>query len=270
MLFSYRTFLSSRSNSFGANAESPPFWVPFRHQLTLKSRIGSAILKLQSVSIALTAFMRVWSSSHPWSPVLRALALRSLPALEAIGRTDLSRKRLKTASQGVDNTAAMAVYATVESNRRLRRCSTAGRRVGTCTSLERPGQAFMSVVNGWPSDRATLFRCSGPDGATRPKQRTAPRQTWSGTSSNVNVAGASRLSVRVLPSRVPVERRGPSRDPPPERCHRSGRAPAEQRRRRRPSSEPYPEIAAPCGVAAQWPSRRSCAASHRARTHDMA
>jgi hypothetical protein len=33
--------------------------VPFRHQLSLKSRIGSAILKVQSVSIALTAFMRV-------------------------------------------------------------------------------------------------------------------------------------------------------------------------------------------------------------------
>jgi hypothetical protein len=42
------------------------------------------------------------------------LALRSLPALEAIGRSDLSRKRLKTASQGADNDAAMAVYATVE------------------------------------------------------------------------------------------------------------------------------------------------------------
>jgi hypothetical protein len=97
-----------------------------------------------------------------------------------------------------------------------------------------------------PSNVVSLLR-SGR--TTRPKQRTAPRQTWSGTSSNVNVAGASRLSVRVLPSRVPVERRGPSRHPPPERCHRSGRAPAEQRRRRRPSSEPYPEIAAPCGVA---------------------
>src|SRR5882762_802996 len=102
--------------------------------------------------------------------MLRALALQSLPALEAIGRSDLSRKRLKTASQGVDNTAAMAVYATVEINRRRsRRCSTAGRHVGTCTSLKRPSQAFMPVVNGWPSeDRATLFRCSGLDGATRP------------------------------------------------------------------------------------------------------
>ena len=51
--------------------------------------------------------------------MLRALALRSLPALEAIGKSDLSRKRLKTASQGVDSTAAMAVYATVESNGRV-------------------------------------------------------------------------------------------------------------------------------------------------------
>jgi hypothetical protein len=42
-----------------ANPESPRFWVPFRPQLRLKSRIGGVILELQSVSIALTAFMRV-------------------------------------------------------------------------------------------------------------------------------------------------------------------------------------------------------------------
>src|ERR1700694_3674782 len=99
--------------------------------------------------------------------MLRALALRSLPALEAIGRSDLSRKRLKTASQGVDNTAAMAVYATVESNRRrLRRCSTAGRHAGTCTGPRkaRPGvhATRECLTFRRPSNVVSLLRSGRP------------------------------------------------------------------------------------------------------------
>ena len=141
--------------------------------------------------------------------------MRSLPALEAIGRSDLSRKRLKTASQGVDSTAAMAVYATVESNRRrLRRCSTAGRHGGTCTSLERPGQAFMPVANGWPSE--TEQHCFVAPVWTALRVRSSvPLRARHGAvhPSSVNVAERRDCPCACFLRASPSKRRGPSRHP---------------------------------------------------------
>jgi len=130
------------------------------------------------------------------------------------------------------------------------------------------GVARCSCLTRAPgSSRATEQRCLLPRSRTltRPKRRTGSALDAGSVRPGATSEWRERRSIRARLNtrpRVPVSTTGTiASPPPPERCHLSCRAPPEQRRRRRPFPEPYPESAACVRCVCARPSRRAGAAS---------